>query len=118
MSQAAALPMEAAISPAGARSWDFWGRLFVVPYLLIFLIFVMYPVGYGLWLARHPDSYVRLFVDPIFFRPAVNTVVFILVAINIKMVIALFLSGFFTRTRWWIRWLSVLFIIPWAVPSI
>ena len=42
--------------------WEFWGRLLVVPYLLIFFIFVLYPVGYGLWLARHPVS-----TAPIFF---------------------------------------------------
>ncbi len=98
--------------------WEFWGRAFVVPYLLVFLIFVLYPVGYGLWLARSPESYVKLFDDPIFFRTAVNTVVFLVVAINIKMLIALFLSGFFLHTRWWIKVLSVLFILPWAVPSI
>jgi multiple sugar transport system permease protein len=109
-------------APAGARkalsTWEFWGRAFVVPYLLIFLIFVLYPVGYGLWLARSPASYVKLFDDPIFFRTAINTVVFLVVAINIKMLIALFLSGFFLHTRWWIKVLSVLFILPWAVPSI
>ena len=98
--------------------WVFWGRALVVPYLLIFLVFVLYPVGYGLWLARHPESYIKLFEDPIFFRTAVNTVVFLVVAINVKMAIALVLSGFFVQTRWWIKALSVLFILPWAVPSI
>jgi multiple sugar transport system permease protein len=90
----------------------------VVPYLLIFAIFVVYPVGYGLWLARHPDSSIRLFEDPIFFRTAINTVVFLVVAINIKMAIAMVLSGFFVQSRWWIKVLSVLFILPWALPSI
>jgi multiple sugar transport system permease protein len=98
--------------------WEFWGRLLVVPYLLVFLVFVLFPVCYGLWLARHPASYVKLFDDPIFFRTAINTVVFLVVAINIKMLIALVLSGFFIHTRWWIKILSVLFILPWAVPSI
>ena len=98
--------------------WGFWGRLFVVPYLLVFLIFVLFPVGYGLWLARSPASYAKLFEVPIFFRTALNTVVFLLVAINIKMMIALYLSGFFLHTRWWIKILAVLFILPWAVPSI
>ncbi len=98
--------------------WEFWGRVLVVPYLLIFLIFVLYPVGYGLWLARHPASYVKLFEDPIFFRTVINTVVFLVVGINIKMVIALILSGFFVQKRWWIKILSLLFILPWAVPSI
>jgi multiple sugar transport system permease protein len=97
---------------------EFWGRILVVPYLLVFAVFVLYPVCYGLWLARNPASYERLFADPIFFRSAVNTFVFLLVAINIKMFVALLLSGFFLHTRWWIRILSVLFILPWAVPSI
>ena len=98
--------------------WDFWGRIMVAPYLLIFVIFVLYPVGYGLWLARHPQSYVQLAEDPIFFRSVVNTVVFLLVAINVKMLLALVLSGFFVQSRWWIKIVSALFILPWAMPSI
>ena len=98
--------------------WEFWGRMLVIPYLLIFLVFVLYPVGYGLWLARHPQSYVQLFEDPIFFRTVINTVIFLVVAINIKMVMAMVLSGFFVETRWWIKIISVIFILPWAVPSI
>jgi multiple sugar transport system permease protein len=102
----------------GTSSWEFWGRVLVVPYLVIFVVFVLYPVGYGLWLARHPESYVKLFEDPIFLRTLANTVVFLLVAVNVKMVLALGLSGFFVQTRWWIKILSLIFILPWAVPSI
>jgi multiple sugar transport system permease protein len=99
-------------------SWQFWGRLMVVPYLIIFVVFVVYPVGYGLWLARDPQNYVQLAQDPVFFRTVINTVVFLVVAVNLKMVIALGLSGFFVHTRWWIKILAVLFILPWAAPSI
>jgi multiple sugar transport system permease protein len=99
-------------------AWQWWGRAMVVPYLLIFLIFVLYPVGYGLWLARHPQSYIDLMNDPIFFRSAANTFVFLVVAINLKMAIALGLSGFFVNNRWWVKWVAALFILPWAVPSI
>jgi multiple sugar transport system permease protein len=98
--------------------WDFWGRILVVPYLLVFVVFVLYPVCYGLWLARHPQSYVDLFNDPIFFRSALNTLVFLVVGINIKMMVALVLSGFFVTQRWWIKIVAALFILPWAVPSI
>ncbi len=101
-----------------ASPWQTWGRILVLPYLLIFVVFVLFPVCYGLWLARHPSSYEHLFADPIFLRTVVNTLVFLLVAINLKMVIALALSGFFLHERWWIKILSVLFILPWAVPSI
>jgi len=108
-------------SPAlrGSRnSWDTWGQLMVLPYLLVFLVFVLYPVCYGLWLARDPQNYVKLFDDPIFFRTAINTALFLFVAVNVKMVVALGLSGYFVQTRWWIKILAALFILPWAVPSI
>ena len=98
--------------------WQVWGFILLAPYVLVFLAFVVYPVGYGLWLARHPQSYVQLFEDPIFARSVVNTFVFLMVGVNLKMFVALLLSGFFVHTRPWIRWLSLLFILPWAVPSI
>ena len=95
-----------------------WGFLLLAPYVLVFIAFVLYPVGYGLWLARHPESYVALYHDPIFARAAINTLIFLVIGINFKMLVALFLSGFFVQSRSWIKWLSVLFILPWAVPSI
>jgi multiple sugar transport system permease protein len=110
-----------AARPAARRAlspWEFWGRALVLPYLVVFVVFVLYPVGYGLWLARNPSSYTRLFDDPIFFRTAINTVVFVVVSVNLKMLLALALSGFFLHTRWWVKLLSLLFILPWAVPSI
>src|SRR5450432_2221385 len=95
-----------------------WGIVLLAPYALVFLAFVIYPVCYGLWLARHPASYVALYHDPIFARAAINTLIFPVIGINFKMLVALFLSGFFIQSRSWIKWLSVLFILPWAVPSI
>ena len=115
-----ALPQHGPVAPARRRrsTWQTWGMLMLAPYVLVFLVFVLYPVVYGLWLARHPASYVALFDDPIFASSVANTLIFIIVAINVKMVAALFLSGFFTNSTAWVRWLSVLFILPWAVPSI
>jgi multiple sugar transport system permease protein len=95
-----------------------WGIVMIAPYLLVFAAFVVYPVAYGFWLARAPSNYVALYNDPIFARAAVNTLIFLVVGINLKMLVALFLSGFFVQSRSWIRWLSVIFILPWAVPSI
>ncbi len=106
-------PLSVRLTPAQT-----WGIVLLVPYILVFLAFVLYPVGYGLWLARHPASYVALYNDPIFARAALNTLVFLVIGINFKMLVALVLSGFFVQQRAWIRWLSVLFILPWAVPSI
>src|SRR5262249_8976744 len=49
-------------APAG-RAWvaaQFWGVALVAPYVLVFLVFVLYPVGYGFWIARRPESYAHL----------------------------------------------------------
>ena len=102
----------------GISTWQMWGLILIAPYVLVFAVFVVYPIGYGLWLARHPASYVKLIEDPVFARSIVNTLAFLIVGINLKMLLALFLSGFFVNTRRWVRWLSLLFILPWAVPSI
>jgi multiple sugar transport system permease protein len=118
-----ALPESDLAAPRAASArrlsaWQAWGIIMLAPYFLVFLIFVAYPVGYGLWLARSPVSYTKLADDPIFARAVVNTLAFLLIGINLKMILALLLSGFFVVQRTWIRWLSVVFILPWAVPSI
>ncbi len=120
MSAAASVagPAAAAAPKARLSSWQAWGVVMVAPYVLVFLLFVLYPVCYGFWTARHPDSYVRLFEDPVFARAAANTLVFLVVGVNLKMAAALLLSGFFVTPRRWIRWLSLLFVLPWAAPSI
>jgi multiple sugar transport system permease protein len=114
----AAVLLEAPAEKRRLTSWEFWGLVLIVPYVALFVLFVLYPVIYGFWLARHPHSYVDLINDPIFFRTVINTLIFVVVGVLIKMALALGLSGFFMQTRPWIRWLSVLFILPWAVPSI
>ena len=79
--------------------WQLWGALLLAPYVVVFIVFVVYPVGYGLWLARHPESYVQLVDDPVFAGSVVNTLVFLIVAINLKMLVALLLSGFFVTAQ-------------------
>ncbi|MFC3674436.1 carbohydrate ABC transporter permease [Ferrovibrio xuzhouensis] len=105
-------------APGRFRQETIWGLILLVPYLVMFCGFVVYPVLYGLWLGSSPAAYVRLWQDPVFISTMVNTVVFLGVAVNLKLFLALLLSGFFTHEQRWIRWLSVIFILPWAVPSI
>lgn len=100
------------------RDRAIWGLIMLAPYVLVFAVMVVYPVGYGLWLGLNWNSYKALFADPIFLRTVVNTVIFLFVAVNLKFLIALGLSGFFVQQRAWIRFVLVLFILPWAVPSI
>ena len=100
------------------RADAIWALAFLVPYIAVFLLFVIYPVVYGLWMGSQPALYGKLFSDPIYQDTAVNTLIYVLVGVNLRMVMALMLSGFFMRKRWWIKALLVVFILPWAVPQL
>jgi multiple sugar transport system permease protein len=95
-----------------------WAWAFVAPYIAVFLLFVIYPVGYGIWLGSDPASYTQLFADPIYLRTLGNTALYLLIAVNVKLVLALLLSGLFMRKGWWMKTLLLIFILPWAVPGI
>jgi multiple sugar transport system permease protein len=95
-----------------------WALAFVAPYVAVFLVFVLYPVGYGLWLGSDIASYRTLFADPVYPSAVVNTLIYLAIGVNLKLFCALLLSGFFTRKSWWIKGLLLVFILPWAVPGI
>jgi multiple sugar transport system permease protein len=95
-----------------------WAVAFIVPYVAVFLLLVLYPVAYGLWLGSSPASYRALFADPIYLETVVNTLIFLAVGVNLKLFIALLLSGFFMRPQRWVKALLLVFILPWAVPLI
>jgi multiple sugar transport system permease protein len=113
-----AMPVPSRRERAGWSPEATWGLILVLPYVVFFLVLVVWPVALGFWMGSSPAAYRTLFADPIFGRTAWNTAVFLAVGINLKLFLALLLSGFFATTRPWIRWLSILFILPWAVPSI
>ena len=95
-----------------------WAIAFVVPYAAVFLAFVIYPTAYGLWMAKEPSLYGDLVADPLYVRTVVNTALFVGLGVNVKMFLALLLSGFFMRRRWWIKALLPVYILPWAIPAI
>src|SRR5690242_206970 len=95
-----------------------WAAAFVVPYAGVFFAFVVYPIAYGLWMAREPSLYRELLRDPLYARTVVNTLLFVGLGVNLKMFLALLLSGFFMRRRGWIKALLPVFILPWALPAI
>jgi len=94
-----------------------WAIAFVVPYAAVFLAFVVYPFGHALWMASKPSLYADLFADPGYLRTVVNTVLFVGIAVNLKMFLALLLSGFFLRRRWWIKALLAVYVLPWALAA-
>jgi multiple sugar transport system permease protein len=95
-----------------------WAVAFVIPYVGVFLAFVAYPVAYGLWLGSDPALYAELMSEPIYQRTVVNTTLYLVIGVNLKMFGALLLSGFFMRRGWWVKGLLIIYVLPWAVPAL
>ena len=103
----------------GLQGSDYvWAIAFAVPYALVFFAFVLYPVCYGLWLGSQPELYSRLFDDPRYPTAVLNTVIYVGVGVNLKMILAFLLSGFFMRKGWWTKSLLLVFVLPWATPAL
>jgi multiple sugar transport system permease protein len=95
-----------------------WAIAFCIPYVAVFIAFVIFPVLYGLWLGHKPSLYVELFNDPIYQETVVNTILYLIIGVNVKMFFALLLSGFFMRKGWWVKGLLMIYVLPWAIPAL
>src|SRR5207245_2041705 len=105
--------------PAFSQVYDenVWGKA-TAPILVLFAAFVIYPMAFGVWYALDADSYRALFSDPTFRQTVVNTLWYVGFAVNVKLFLALLLSGILDFQFAWIRVLAALFLIPWAVPAL
>jgi multiple sugar transport system permease protein len=95
-----------------------WAVAFFIPYVAVFLAFVVYPVAYGLWLGSSPSLYADLLENPRYVTTVINTLLMVGIGVNVNMFLALLLSGFFIQRSRWIRALLVLFMLPWALPAL
>ena len=95
-----------------------WAVAFALPYVVIFLAFVLYPIVYGLWLGSDPALYRQLFDDPRYLTAVINTLMYVGIGVNVKMALGFLLSGFFMRKGWWVKAVLVIFILPWATPAL
>jgi multiple sugar transport system permease protein len=104
---------------SGIHGADYaWAVAFALPYTAIFLLFVIYPICFGVWMGSSPALYQDLFSDPRYLTAVINTLLYVGIGVNLKMFLAFMLSGFFIRKRWWSKALLVVFILPWATPAL
>src|SRR5207244_13589982 len=82
---------------------------FVAPYVALLCAFAVYPLCSALWMASAPSLYADLIADPFYLPTVVNTLLFIGFGVNVMMIGAVLLSGFFMRSRWWLRGLLALY---------
>jgi multiple sugar transport system permease protein len=94
------------------------GLAFCGPLILIFLILVVTPMVYEIYLGLDRTIYPAIFSDPIFIQTIWNTILFVGIAVNVKMFLAMVLSALFSADHWAARVLGGIFLLPWAIPSL
>jgi multiple sugar transport system permease protein len=89
--QSPATPIRAAWSASDIETRS--GLLFVAPYLIVFIVLLIYPLLSGIWLSLHKadlfggsqfigfENYARLFRDAVFLKAVRNTLYFVLLTV-------------------------------------
>jgi len=95
-----------------------WAIAFLIPYVGVFLAFVVYPITFGLWMGSDPVLYSTLFSDPLYPTIVVNTLLLAAIGVNVTMFLAFLLSAYFIQRGWWIRTLLAIYLVPWALPAL
>jgi multiple sugar transport system permease protein len=106
----------AAAEVLSPRSRNLQGLLFSLPLIALFLAFVVYPLYFEVTQALDRYTYEVLFSDPIYVQTVVNTLVYVGIAVNLKLFLALLLSGLLDDDSRSTRFLSAIFLLPWAIP--
>jgi len=105
--------------PVGLRNADIiWTIAFLAPYVAVLLAFVVYPIGFALWLGRDPETYRQLFDYPHYWITMLNTLLLVGVGVNGSLFLAFLLSGYFMIPSRWIKGLLVIYMLPWALPAL
>ncbi|MNJ48582.1 sn-glycerol-3-phosphate transport system permease protein UgpA [compost metagenome] len=100
------------------------GYLFILPQMLVFLLFLVYPIFEGIRLSMYRinyqsetfvgfDNYLTLFHDPVFFKALVNTVVFVVFIVILTVGFALFVaSAIFDKNARYVSFIRGSYYIP------
>lgn len=100
------------------------GYLFILPQMIVFLAFLVYPILEGIRLSLYRinyqnekfiglDNYVTLFNDPVFFKALINTVVFVVFIVILTVGFALFVaSAVFDKNAKYVSFIRGSYYIP------
>ncbi len=128
MAEAGTLVARAATGAAAARRWRLHaaGYLFTGPAIVVLASFLLYPIGYSVWLSFHEwsgytprwgpfvglDNYVALARDEVFWKATWNSIVFVAVRTPIEVGLGFVLALLLNRKMPARSLLRTLFFVP------
>ncbi|MFS0892696.1 carbohydrate ABC transporter permease [Microbacterium sp. 179-I 3D3 NHS] len=102
----------------GVRRGGVWALIFLTPFILVFGWFAVYPLVYELFIGLRIENYAALLENPRYLRTLTNTAVFVLVAVNLKMLLALALSSAMVSPSRMLRVVTIIALVPWMIPEV
>ncbi|MET3697871.1 carbohydrate ABC transporter membrane protein 1 (CUT1 family) [Bacillus oleivorans] len=100
------------------------GYLFIAPQMLLFIVFLVYPIFEGIRLSLYKinyqsqtfigfENYKRLFSDDVFIKSTINTVIFVIAIVFLTVVFALFVaSAVFDKNAKYVSFIRGSYYIP------
>jgi multiple sugar transport system permease protein len=108
-----------------------WGWLFVTPFLVVFALFLIFPLFYAFGMSLFTSTlatgtqftgagnYVKAFTDPLFLEGLLRVLGFAVIMIPTQLVVALVAALVLDSLTSWLSKLSRLFIFaPYAIPVV
>lgn len=107
-----------------------WGYLFVGPFAVVFVTFLVAPLGYAFWMSLHTktlatgerfsglENYAKAFTDPVFLEGLVRVGAFVAVMVPIQIGVALVVALVLDTLTTLLSKVSRLAIfVPYAIPG-
>lgn len=126
------VPDRRRLSLASRRRAELW--TFLVPAIVFFAVFFVYPLGYGVYMSttnfttatfftgQSPfvglANFIAIFKDPVLGKAIVNTLLITVASVVVELVVGLALALLFNRRFPGSRWLPTLILLPWLLPSV
>ncbi|MFJ5763960.1 MULTISPECIES: carbohydrate ABC transporter permease [unclassified Lysinibacillus] len=100
------------------------GYLFIGPQILLFLVFLVYPIIEGIRLSLFKinyqneifvgfENYRKLFSDPVFVQSTINTIIFVVFIVALTVIFALFVaSTVFDKNAKYVSFIQGAYYIP------
>ena len=105
--------------------------VFIGPAVLFLLLFIVYPIGFSLWISLHElflvsprppsfaglENYRTIFDDPVFWKSVRVTVIYTVCTVSVSFVFAFFVALVFNRLRGQAFLLSIM-LLPVTIPPV
>jgi len=98
-----------------------FGLIASLPIIFSFFLFVLYPIINSMILSvSEPEVLSELFSSPKYWEAFRNLLIFLYVAVPIKFLMALLISGFLITYRNSIfgKIIGAIYLLPWAIPTV